>query len=151
MKPKTVERTYVCRNRKARHDYEIIDTIEAGIILKGSEIKSVRQKHVSLDGSFAVVEGGQLILVGCNIDQYKEANVFNHEPKRNRTLLLHKQQIRKFAEKAKVKGFSLIPLSVYLAKGRAKVELAVCKGKKLHDKRQTIKERDMARDQERGG
>ncbi len=144
---KTTERNYACRNRKAWHDYEIIDTIEAGIVLKGSEIKSVRQKKVSLDGSYAVVQGGQLILVGCNIDQYKEANIHNHEPKRNRTLLLHKQEIRKFAEKAKVKGFSLIPLSFYLTKGRAKVEIAVCRGKKLHDKRQAIKERDLAREQ----
>lgn len=144
---KTTGRKYVCKNRKAYHNYEVLDTIEAGIVLRGSEIKSVRQAKASLDGSYAVVQDGQLTLVGCNIDQYKEANVHNHEPKRNRRLLLHKREIKKFAEKAQEKGFSIIPLAIYLTKGRAKIELAICKGKQLHDKRRAIKDRDIARDQ----
>lgn len=141
-------RKYACQNRKARYEYEILDTIEAGIVLKGTEIKSIRQYHVSLDGAYAVVQDGQLVLVGCNIEPYSHGNIHNHEPKRNRKLLLHKREIRKFAEKAKIKGYTLVPLSVYLEKGYAKVELAICKGKQLHDKRQAIKDRDTARDQD---
>lgn len=141
-------RKYACQNRKARFEYEILDTIEAGIVLQGTEIKSIRQSHVTLDGSYAIVQDGQLILVGCNIEQYSHGNIHNHQPKRNRVLLLHKQEIRKFAEKAKVKGLTLIPLSVYLEKGIAKLELAVCRGKQLHDKRQSIKDRDNSRNQD---
>lgn len=136
----------ICQNRKARYEYEVIDTIEAGIVLKGTEIKSVRQRHVSLDGAFAVVNNGQVFLVNCNIDPYKQANSFNHEPKRQRVLLLNRAEIRKFAEQAKIKGMTLIPLSMYLHNGRAKVELAICKGKQTQDKRQAIKDRDLKRD-----
>lgn len=136
----------VCQNRKARFEYEILETLEAGIVLKGTEIKSVRQHHVSLDGSFAIVQDGQVTLVGCNIEPYKQGNIHNHEPKRQRRLLLHKSEIAKFALKAKVKGFTLVPLSMYLSGGRAKVELAVCRGKQLHDKRQTLKDRDAKRE-----
>ena len=136
----------VCQNRKARFEYEILETLEAGIVLKGTEIKSVRQHHVSLDGSFAIVQDGQVTLVGCNIEPYKQGNIHNHEPKRQRRLLLHKSEIAKFALKAKMKGFTLVPLSMYLSGGRAKVELAVCRGKQLHDKRQTLKDRDAKRD-----
>ena len=136
----------VCQNRKARFEYEILETIEAGIVLKGTEIKSVRQHHVSLDGSFAIVNGGEVLLVNCNIEAYKQGNIHNHEPKRQRKLLLHKSEIRKFAEKAKVKGFTLVPLSIYLKDGKAKVELAICRGKQLHDKRAAMKERDAKRE-----
>lgn len=141
-----MSKQYVCQNRKARFEYEILETLEAGIVLKGTEIKSVRQHHVSLDGSFAIVQDGQVTLVGCNIEPYKQGNIHNHEPKRQRRLLLHKSEIAKFALKAKVKGFTLVPLSMYLSGGRAKVELAVCRGKQLHDKRQTLKDRDAMRD-----
>lgn len=141
-------RKYACQNRKARYEYEVLDTIEAGIVLQGTEIKSIRQFHASLDDAYAVVQDGQLVLVGCNIEPYSHGNIHNHEPKRNRKLLLHKREIRKFAEKAKIKGFTLVPLSIYLEKGIAKVELAICKGKQLHDKRQTIKDRDAARSQD---
>lgn len=137
---------YVCQNRKARHEYEIIDTIEAGIVLKGTEIKSVRQHHVSLDGAYAVVNGGEVTLLNCNIEPYKQGNTNNHEPKRQRRLLLHKSEIAKFAEKASVKGYTLVPLAIYLSGGRAKVELAVCRGKQLHDKRQALKDRQAQRD-----
>jgi len=136
----------VCQNRKARFEYEILETLEAGIVLKGTEIKSVRQHHVSLDGSFAIVQDGQVTLVGCNIEPYKQGNIHNHEPKRQRRLLLHKSEIKKFAEKAKVKGFTLVPLSMYLSGGKAKLELAICRGKQLHDKRQTLKDRDAKRE-----
>lgn len=122
----------VCQNRKARFEYEILETIEAGIVLKGTEIKSVRQHHVSLDGSFAIANQGEVTLVNCNIEAYKQGNIHNHEPKRQRKLLLHKSEIKKFAEKAKIKGFTLVPLSIYLKDGKAKVELAVCRGKQLH-------------------
>lgn len=141
-------RQYACQNRKARYEYEVLDKIEAGIVLQGTEIKSIRQSHASLDGSYAIIQDGQLLLIGCNIEPYSHGNINNHQPKRNRVLLLHKREIKKFAEKAKIKGLTLIPLSIYLEKGRAKVELAVCKGKQLHDKRQTIKDRDAARNQD---
>lgn len=136
----------VCKNRKARFEYEVLETIQAGIVLKGTEIKSVRQRHVSLDGSFAVVANGQVTLVNCNIEPYKQGNIFNHEPKRQRRLLLNKSEITKFAEKAKTKGFTLVPLSMYITEGLAKIELAICRGKQLHDKRKTIKDRDTARE-----
>jgi len=136
----------VCQNRKARFEHEVLDTLEAGIVLKGTEIKSVRQHHVSLDGAFAIVTNGEVTLVNCNIEPYKQGNVHNHEPKRQRRLLLNKSEIAKFAEQAKIKGFTLVPLSMYIKNGKAKVELAVCRGKQLHDKRQAIKDRDVARD-----
>jgi SsrA-binding protein len=136
----------ICQNRKARFEYEIIETLEAGIVLTGTEIKSVCLRHVSLDGAFAVVNDGQVTLVNCNIEPYKQGNSFNHEPKRQRCLLLHKNEIRGFAEKAKIKGFTLVPLSIYLKSGKAKVELAICRGRQIHDKRQAIKDRDIKRD-----
>lgn len=136
----------VCQNRKARFEYEVLETLEAGIVLKGTEIKSVRQHHVSLDGAFAVVANGEVTLVNCNIEPYKQGNIHNHEPKRQRRLLLNKSEIAKFAEKAKTKGFTLVPLSMYIKNGKAKVELAVCRGKQIHDKRQSIKDRDLSRE-----
>jgi SsrA-binding protein len=139
----------VCQNRKARYEYEVVETLEAGIVLKGTEIKSVKQHHVSLDGAFAIVNDGNVTLVNCNIEPYSHGNVNNHEPKRQRRLLLNKTEIKKFAEKAKVKGFTLIPLSMYISNGKAKVELAICRGKQLHDKRASIKERDIDREMRR--
>lgn len=136
----------ICQNRKARFEYEVIDTIEAGIVLTGTEIKSVSQHHVSLDGAFAVVVNEEVVLVNCNIEPYKQGNVFNHEPKRQRKLLLHKTEISKFAAQAKIKGFTLVPLSMYMKNGKAKIELAICRGKKLHDKREAIKNRDNERE-----
>ena len=138
--------TIFCQNKKARHDYEVIETIEAGIVLYGSEIKSIVAHNVSLDGAYAIISDGNVQLIGMHIDPYKNNAIFNPEPKRQRRLLLHKKQIRKFAEKAKVKGYTLIPLSIYLNNGKAKVELAICRGKQLHDKRQTLKERDAERE-----
>ena len=138
----------ICQNRKARFEYEILETIEAGIVLTGTEIKSVRQNHVSLDGAFAVVQDHQVMLINCSIEPYKNGNIFNHETKRQRRLLLNKSEIRHFAEKAQIKGYTIVPLSIYLKNGIAKIELAVCKGKQIHDKRAAIKDRDLKRNQE---
>ena len=119
----------VCQNRKARFDYEIIETLECGIVLTGTEIKSVRLKHVSLDESFAMIQGNQLYLINCNIEPYRQGNIHNHVAKRERKLLLHRSEISNFAGKAKLKGFTLVPLSMYILNSRAKVEIAVCRGK----------------------
>lgn len=137
------EKQIVCQNRKARFEYEIIETLEAGLVLKGAEIKSVAQHHVSLDGAFAILVDGDVTLINCNIEPF---GVLNNEPKRPRRLLLHKAQIKKFAEKSTSKGFTLVPLSMYIINGKAKIELAVCRGKQIHDKRESIKKRDLDRD-----
>ena len=139
---KKSDKELICKNRKAFHEYDVIETIEAGIVLTGTEIKSIRLHHIYLDGSFAVVEDNQVFLVNCNIETYTKGTSNNHEPKRKRKLLLHKSEIRKFAEHAKIKGFTLIPLQVYIVRGRDKIDLAICKGKQLHDKRQAIKDRE---------
>jgi len=142
-----IEKKYVCQNRKARFDYEVLEVIEAGIVLLGTEIKSVRDHHVSLDGAYAVVtDAKEVSLIDCNIEPYSHGNVNNHESKRPRKLLMHRKEIRSFAEKASIKGFTLIPLGIYMVKGRAKVELGVCRGKQLHDKRQSIKDRDVKKE-----
>lgn len=137
----------VCTNRKARYEYEIIDTIEAGFVLHGFEVKSLRESKVSLDGSYATVEDGEVWLLNCFIEEYSHRSTWGtYAPTRKRKLLLKKSEIKKFAEKASIKGFTLIPLSIYFTDGRAKVELSICRGKQLHDKRETIKRRDMERD-----
>lgn len=142
--------TIICQNRKARYDYEVVETLEAGIVLKGTEIKSVREHRVTLDGAYANVDGGQVMLVGCNIEPYSHGNVHNHEAKRDRRLLLNKSEIAKFADKASVRGFTLIPLSMYIKDGKAKIELAVCRGRQTHDKRHAIKEREVKKAMKRG-
>jgi len=144
-KPKT-DVEVVCQNRKARHDYHVIESLEVGIVLVGHEVKSIREHHVSLDSSYAFISNGELWLIDCNIEPYKFASYEQHEPKRKRKLLIHKKQIKSFAEKAAQKGNTLIPLKMYFSKGRAKVELAVCKGKQEHDKRQSIKDREAKRE-----
>lgn len=132
----------ICQNRKARYDYDVVETLEAGIVLKGTEIKSIRDHRVTLDGAYATVNDGQVTLVGCSIEPYSHGNLLNHEPKRDRRLLLHKREIAKFADKASIRGFTLIPLSIYLKGGKAKIELAVCRGRQTHDKREAIKTRE---------
>jgi SsrA-binding protein len=139
----------VATNRKAYHDYHVGETYEAGIALTGTEIKSVRQGMVSLRDSFARVENGEVFLYNMNVSAYDAGNRFNHEPRRTRKLLLHKSEIRKLATKTQEKGFTLIPLKVYLKGGRAKVELALAKGKRLYDKREDIKKRDVMRQVDR--
>ncbi len=139
----------VATNRKAYHDYHVGETYEAGIALTGTEIKSVRQGMVSLRDSFARVENGEVFLYNMNVSAYDAGNRFNHEPRRTRKLLLHKSEIRKLVTKTQEKGFTLIPLKVYLKGGRAKVELALAKGKRLYDKREDIKKRDVMRQVDR--
>jgi SsrA-binding protein len=140
----------ITTNRKAEYNYEILDTVEAGMVLRGYEIKSIRAHKISLDGSYAEVKDGEVWLVKCKIEPYENAKNVTHEPERRRKLLLKKAEIAKFAEKAEQKGFTIVPLRVIIKSGKAKVILAVVKGKKEYDKRETIKKRDQQRDQERG-
>ena len=146
---KAKESEVVCVNRKAKYEYFIIETLECGIVLTGSEIKSIRNHKVSLDGSYATIKNNEVWLVDCNIEEYKQASYFQHQPKRKRKLLLRQEEIKKFAIKAQQKGNTLIPLKVYLLNGKAKIELAVCCGKKMHDKRQAQKEKDDKREMRR--
>lgn len=136
----------VNENRKARYDYEILETLEAGIVLRGTEIKSVRQRKVSLEGSYAEIKGNECWLVGSNIEVYEQGNVHNHEPLRRRKLLLNKVEIVNWGVESNQRGCTIVPLKVYFnSKNIAKVELALCRGKKKHDKRASIKERDLKR------
>ncbi len=131
-------------NRKARRDYEILETVECGIELKGSEVKSLRDKRVNLDDSFARIENGEVILYNAHVSPYEQASYLNVEPTRPRKLLLHKGQIIKLTAKIDQRGFTLIPLRVYFSeRGFAKVEIALAKGKKLYDRRQDIKRREL--------
>ncbi len=136
----------VCRNRKASHEYEILDDIECGIVLRGSEVKSIRNGKVSVDEAFARVRDGELWLLGLHINEYPQANVQNHEPLRTRKLLLHKRELAKIIEKAAVRGHTLIPLDIHFSEGKVKVKLAVAKGRKLHDKREKLKKDDANRE-----
>ena len=139
----------VADNRRARFNYEIGDTFEAGVVLAGSEVKSLRQGKATIAESYADAKGGELWLINANIPEYLQANRFNHEPKRPRKLLLHKGQLVKLAIATEREGMTLVPLKMYFnARGRAKIEIAVARGKKLHDKRETEKKRDW--DRERG-
>ena len=137
-------------NRKARHDYTVLETIECGIVLTGTEVKSVRHGEVSLSGSYGAVLKGELWLVGADIAAYKFGNRFNHEPKSMRKLLVHAKEVRDLQLKTEAKGLTLIPLRVFLKNGRIKVDLGVCRGKQLHDKRDALKKKAMRRDLERG-
>ena len=140
----------VATNRKARHEYFILEQIEAGLVLQGSEIKSIRAGQISLAEAYVRIENGEEAwLVEAHIAPYDQASYNNHEPRRPRKLLLHKTQIRKLWDEMRQKGVTVIPLQVYLKDGRAKIEIAVAKGKKLYDKRQEIARRDMERELER--
>ncbi|GAB6281508.1 MAG: SsrA-binding protein SmpB [Ignavibacterium sp.] len=136
-------------NRKARHEYEILQTYEAGIVLVGSEVKSIREGKVNLIDSYAEIRNGEVFLIGMHISEYKQANIQNHEPLRTRKLLLNKNEIRKLIGKVKEKGLTLIPLRLYFKNGKVKVELGLAKGKKVYDKREDIKRRDFEREQDR--
>lgn len=136
-------------NRRARHDYHVLETIECGIVLTGTEVKSVRQGAVSLTGSYGAVLGGELWLVGADIAAYRFGNRFNHEPKSRRKLLAHRKQVEELRLKTEAKGLTLIPLKVYLARGRIKVAIGVCRGKALYDKRESLKQKAVRRDLER--
>ena len=137
-------------NRKARHDYTVLETIECGIVLTGTEVKSVRHGEISLSGSYGAVLKGELWLVGADIAAYKFGNRFNHEPKSMRKLLVHAKEVRDLQLKTEAKGLTLIPLKVFLKNGRVKVDLGVCRGKQLHDKRDALKSKAQRRDMERG-
>jgi SsrA-binding protein len=139
----------IASNRKARHEYEILDQLECGIALTGSEVKSLRDGKVSLDEAYARIQGNELWLVGCDIAIYPQASLLNHEPRRNRKLLLHRREMRKFAEQAGHKGLTLIPLSIYFTRGIVKVKIAIGRGKKLHDKRESLKKSDARREIQR--
>jgi SsrA-binding protein len=136
-------------NRKARHDYFIEDTYECGIVLVGTEVKSVRKGALNLKDSYAQVKNGELFLHGMHISPYEQGNIFNHDPFRTRKLLAHAREIRKLNTLSQADGYSLVPLSVYFKDGKVKVELAVARGKKLYDKRASIAERDADRDMDR--
>ena len=137
----------VAQNRKARHDYFIFDTYECGIALTGTEIKSVRAGNLNLKDSYASFERGELWLTGVHISPYDKGTYYNHEPERDRKLLLHKRELIKLKNKIREKGLTLVPLSVYIKDGRrAKVELALARGKTAHDKREAIADRDAKRD-----
>ena len=143
------EEKNITLNRKARHEYTIIQTYEAGIVLQGTEVKSLRLGKANLVDSYANLVKGEVWLVGAHISVYEQGNINNHEPTRTRKLLLNKSEIRKLIGKVKEKGLTLIPLRLYFKNGKAKVELALAKGKKVYDKRESIAKRDLQRDQER--
>lgn len=136
-------------NRQAYHDYEVERTVEAGIALVGTEIKSIREGHVQLRGSYALARKGEIWLENANIAAYEHGNRYNHEPMRNRKLLLHKKEIDQLLTRVATKGLTLIPLKLYLKNGKAKIELGLCRGRKLYDKREAIAKRDVQRDIER--
>ena len=139
----------LAENRKARHDYAVLDTIECGIVLSGTEAKSCRLGAVSLAGSYAAVLHGELWLLGADIAAYKFGNRFNHDPKAQRKLLVHAKEIRDLQMKTEAKGLTLVPLKMFLKRGRIKVELGVCRGRQLHDKRDALKKKAIRRDMER--
>ena len=136
----------VCRNRKARFQYDILDELECGIALRGSEVKSARNGKISINEAYARIRNGELWLMGCDIAEYPQATVMNHEPGRPRKLLLHKRELHKFAESAEHQGLTLIPLSVYFSRGMVKVKIAIARGRKLHDKREKLRQKEDRRD-----
>jgi SsrA-binding protein len=139
----------VTTNRKARFDFQILDTLEAGIALLGTEVKSLRAGRVNLKDSYAEVRNGEIFLIGAHISPYAEGNRFNHEPERDRRLLLHKREILRLAVKVREKGLTIVPLRIYFKSNRAKVELGLARGKRMYDKRETIAKRDAKRELDR--
>lgn len=136
-------------NRKARHEYSILQTFETGIVLTGTEVKALRQGKANLVDSYANIEKGEVWLLSANVSAYEQGNINNHEPTRPRKLLLNKSEIKRLIGKVKEKGLTLIPLRLYFKNGKVKVELAIAKGKKVYDKRESIAKRDFQREQER--
>jgi SsrA-binding protein len=135
----------IAENRKARHKFSVLESLECGIALVGSEVKSLREGKLSLDEAYGRIRGGEVWLMGADIPEYLQANRMNHDPKRPRKLLMHRSEVNKFAMQAHEKGLTLVPLKMYFKNGRAKLLLGLCKGKKLHDKRETMKEADSKR------
>jgi len=139
----------IAQNRKARHEYMVLDTLECGIVLVGSEVKSLRRGTISIEEAYGRIKDGEVWLMGCDIAEYVEANQFNHDRRRPRKLLMHRREVKKFAGKAYEQGLTLVPLKMYFKEGRAKVLLGICKGKKLYDKRESMKKRTMQREMDR--
>ncbi|MFL2104716.1 SsrA-binding protein SmpB [Desemzia sp. FAM 23991] len=139
----------LAQNRKARHDYAIVDTIEAGIVLKGTEIKSIRAARINLKDGYATIRNGEIYLQNVHISPYEQGNVFNHDPVRTRKLLMHKKQIARLIGETKSSGYTLIPLKVYIKDGYAKVLIGLAKGKKKYDKREDLKRKDQKREIDR--
>ncbi|MFN4258801.1 MAG: SsrA-binding protein SmpB [Gemmataceae bacterium] len=136
----------ICRNKRAFHEYHILEKMECGLVLTGTEVKSLREGHASLEDAYAKVEDGEVWLINSDIPEYSRGNQLNHKPKRRRKLLLHRREIAKFAGKASQRGLTLVPLRMYFKEGRAKVELAIAQGKQLHDKRQAQKKAEAQRE-----
>ena len=147
--PKEQGRRVVATNRRARHDYTVEDVVEAGIVLTGTEVKSLRQGRASLVDGYAFVDGGQAFLDAVHIPEYNQGTWTNHPPRRTRKLLLHKEQILKLSSRVREGGYTLVPLSLYFSDGKAKVELGVAKGKREYDKRHALRERQDRREAER--
>ncbi|NWF99201.1 MAG: SsrA-binding protein SmpB [Nitrospirae bacterium] len=139
----------ICQNRKAYHDYHIEDTIEAGLLLLGTEVKSLREGRANLKDSYVIIKGGEAFLLNCHISPYSHGNIMNHDPLRTRKLLLHKKQINYLAGKVNVKGYTLIPLKLYFKNSFAKLEIGLAKGKRLYEKRESMKEREVRREIEK--
>ena len=142
------EKTIV-QNRRARHEYHILERHEAGIELQGTEVKSLREGHITLKDSYADIEEGEIFLVGTHINPYEMGNIYNHDPERRRRLLMHKREILKLGARVAEKGLTLIPLRVYFKEGRVKVEIGLCQGKHTVDKREAIREREVKREIDR--
>jgi SsrA-binding protein len=140
------QQTTVARNRRARHEYEILDEIECGVVLVGSEVKSIRNGKISIEEAYARIFNEELWLIDCDIAEYPQANVMNHVAKRTRKLLLKKRELEKVAEAATHKGLTLVPLAIYFTRGFVKVKLAVARGRKLHDKREQLRNKEDARE-----
>lgn len=136
----------VAQNRKAYHDFFVEETFECGLCLQGTEVKSIRQGRVNLKESYAMARGGEIFVEGMHISPYEQGSIFNHDPLRPKKLLMHKSEIRKLAGQVQRQGYALVPLQIYLKDGRMKLELGLCKGKQLHDKRDDAAERDAQRD-----
>lgn len=136
-------------NRKARYDYELLEKYEAGIVLTGTEIKSIRKGNANLKDSYAIIKKGEIYLINMYISEYKEGNIFNHEETRTRKLLLHRNEINKISSKISLKGLTLVPTKLYFSHGNAKIELAIARGKHTFDKKETIKQRDLAREEKK--
>ncbi len=144
--PRTKGIKPVAQNRKAYHDFFVEETFECGLCLQGTEVKSIRQGRVNLKESYAMARGGEIFVEGMHISPYEQGSIFNHDPLRPKKLLMHKSEIRKLAGQVQRQGYALVPLQIYLKDGRMKLELGLCKGKQLHDKRDDAAERDAQRD-----
>ena len=147
MKPVGIK--LIAQNKKAYHDYHIEETLEAGIVLTGTEVKSLRAGRVNLRDSYAAVENGELFLIGVHISPYEQGNIFNHDPLRNRKLLVHAARCARLYGKVQVSGYTLVPTKMYFKDGRAKVEIGLAKGKTTYDKRETLAKKEAQRDMER--